>query len=46
MNLTSLWGQSRQSFSEFWEARDARERAMLAVAALVVTIGLAYLLLY
>ena len=45
MNLTSLWGQSRQSFSEFWAARDARERAMLAVAALVVTIGLAYLLL-
>ena len=45
MNLTSLWGQSRQSFSEFWAARDARERAMLAVAALVVTLGLIYALL-
>jgi general secretion pathway protein M len=45
MNLTSLWDQSRLSFSEFWAVRDARERAMLAVATLVVTIGLAYTLL-
>jgi len=45
MNLTGLLNQSRQSFSEFWAARDARERAMLAVAALVVIIGLAYALL-
>ena len=45
MNLTSLWDQSRLSFSEFWAVRDARERMMLAVAALVVTIGLAYTLL-
>jgi len=45
MNLTGLLYQSRQSFSEFWAARDARERAMLAVAALVVIIGLAYALL-
>jgi len=45
MSLTSLLGQSGQSFSEFWAVRDARERAMLAVAALVVTIGLAYSLL-
>lgn len=46
MNLTSLWDQSRQSFSEFWAVCDARERAMLAVAALVVIIGLAYSLLF
>jgi general secretion pathway protein M len=45
MNLTGLLDQSRQSFSEFWAARDARERAMLTVAALVVTFGLAYALL-
>jgi general secretion pathway protein M len=45
MNLTSLWDQSRQSFSEFWMARNARERAILAVAALVVAFGLAYVLL-
>ncbi len=45
MNLKALLGRSRLSFSEFWAARDARERAMLAVAALVVTFGLAYALL-
>jgi general secretion pathway protein M len=45
MNLTGLLNQSRQSFSEFWAVRDSRERAMLAVAALVVTVGLAYALL-
>lgn len=45
MNVTGQLGQSRQSFSEFWAVRDARERAMLAVAALVVTLGLAYTLL-
>lgn len=45
MNLTGLLNQSRQSFSEFWAVRDARERAMLAVAALVVTFGMAYALL-
>jgi general secretion pathway protein M len=45
MNLTALLNQSRQSFSEFWAVRDARERAMLAVAALIVTLGLAYALL-
>jgi general secretion pathway protein M len=45
MNLTGLLNQSRQSFSEFWAVRDARERAMLAAAALVVTFGLAYALL-
>lgn len=45
MNLAGLLNQSRQSFSEFWAARDARERVMLAVAALVVTVGMAYALL-
>jgi general secretion pathway protein M len=45
MNLANLLAQSRQSFSEFWAVRDARERAMLAMAALVVTFGLAYALL-
>lgn len=45
MNLAGLLNQSRQSFAEFWAVRDARERALLAVAALVVTFGLAYALL-
>jgi general secretion pathway protein M len=45
MNLTGLLDRSRLSFAEFWAARDARERAMLAVAALVVTLGLVYALL-
>ncbi|MEO8331566.1 MAG: type II secretion system protein M [Gallionella sp.] len=45
MNLTGVLGQSRQSFSEFWAVRDARERNMLGAAALVVTLGLAYSLL-
>lgn len=41
----SLFNQLRQSFSEFWAVRDARERTMLSVAALVVTMGLVYALL-
>jgi general secretion pathway protein M len=45
MNLKSVLDQSRQSFSEFWAVRDARERAMLAVAALAVALGLTYALL-
>ncbi len=45
MSLASLLEQSRQSSSEFWITRNARERAMLAVAALVVTFSLAYVLL-
>lgn len=45
MNLSSLFNQSRQSFSEFWAARDARERAMLAAAAIVVALYLIYALL-
>jgi general secretion pathway protein M len=45
MNLSDLLNRSSLSFSEFWAARDARERAMLAVAALVVAFGLAYAVL-
>lgn len=45
MNLGSLLNQSRQSLSEFWMARDARERAMLTVAAAAVALGLFYALL-
>ena len=45
MNLADLLNRSSLSFSEFWAARDARERAMLAAAALVVTFGLAYAVL-
>jgi general secretion pathway protein M len=45
MNLTGLLDKSRLSFSEFWTARDTRERAMLSAAALAVVLGLTYLLL-
>ncbi len=45
MNLTSLLNQSKQSLAEFWAARDARERMMLAVAAAAVALGLFYALL-
>ena len=45
MKLAALMLQSRQTFLEFWAARDARERAMLAIAALVVAFGLVYALL-
>ena len=45
MSLTSLFEQATQSFSEFWMARNTRERAMLAGAALVVAFSLAYVLL-
>lgn len=42
MSVNNLLNQSRQSFSEFWAARDARERAMLAAAAVVAVLGLIY----
>jgi len=45
MNLARLYGQAKLSFSEFWSVRDARERAMLVAAALVVMLGLTYALL-
>jgi len=45
MNLTGLLKQSEQSLAEFWAVRDARERAMLTAAAVVVLFGLIYALL-
>lgn len=45
MNLAGLLKLSSLSLSEFWSAREYRERTMLAAAALVVTFGLAYTLL-
>jgi general secretion pathway protein M len=45
MNLAALFHQSRQTFSEFWAQRDARERTMLAMAVLVVAFGIVYALL-
>src|SRR3989338_3902858 len=42
MSLNHLLNQSRQSFTEFWAARNARERAMLAAATAVVALGLIY----
>ena len=45
MNLTSLLNQPRQSLSEFWAVRDAREQAMLATAAVVIAFGVIYALL-
>ena len=45
MNLTGLMDRSRQSFSDFWAVRDARERAMFSTAAMAVVLGLTYLLL-
>ena len=47
MNLNGLMQRSRQSFSEFWGARDARERVVLAVAAVIAMFGLIFVsLLY
>lgn len=45
MNLAGLLDSSRLSLAEFWEVRDARERAMLSAAAAVVSFGLIYALL-
>lgn len=42
MNLTGLFKQSRQSLLEFWSARNARERGMLATASVVVVLALTY----
>ncbi len=43
--MNSLLKLSRQSLSEFWAAREARERAMLVVAVVVIAFGLIYALL-
>jgi general secretion pathway protein M len=45
MNTNGLTAQYRQSFSEFWAVRDARERMMLVTAALFVVFGLVYAIL-
>jgi len=45
VNLTGILDRSGQSFSTFWAARNSRERTMLMVAALVVSLGLYYALL-
>lgn len=45
MNPASSLQLFKQSLSEFWAARDARERTMLAAAAAVVMLGLIYALL-
>jgi general secretion pathway protein M len=42
MNFTATLNRSTQSLSEFWSARNARERVMLAAAAVVVLFGLVY----
>lgn len=42
MSLNNLLNQSRQSFTEFWAARNVRERAMLAAATAVVALALIY----
>jgi general secretion pathway protein M len=42
---TSRAGGMKQSFSTFWNARNKRERNMLAIAAAVVVLGLLYALL-
>ena len=45
MNLTGLLDRSRQSLSEFWTERDARERATLTAGAMALALGITYLLL-
>jgi general secretion pathway protein M len=46
MNLADLISRYRQAFSEFWEARNVRERTLLALAAMVVAFGLVYSVLF
>jgi len=45
MKQTSLINRSKQSFSEFWTVRDARERIMLTAAAAVIVLALTHTLL-
>jgi general secretion pathway protein M len=45
MNQAGILDRLSLSFSAFWAVRDARERTMLGVAAMVVAFGLAYALL-
>lgn len=41
----NLLSRSKQTFGEFWAARDARERALLVTAAVAIVLGLTYALL-
>lgn len=43
--MNSLLNRSRQQLSGFWAVRDARERAMLVAAAVVIASGVIYALL-
>jgi len=45
MSLSNTLNRSVQSWSEFWNARNARERMLLASAAVVMVLGLFYALL-
>ena len=45
MNLPALLRELKQSLSEFWAAREARERAMLTAGGFVVVLGVIYALL-
>ncbi|OGB27670.1 MAG: general secretion pathway protein GspM [Burkholderiales bacterium RIFCSPLOWO2_02_FULL_57_36] len=45
MNLTSRLNEMTQPLSAFWSVRNARERALLAAAMIVIVLGLIYLLL-
>jgi general secretion pathway protein M len=45
MKLPNTMNRLGQSLSEFWNARNGRERALLAGAASLVTLGLIYTLL-
>jgi type II secretory pathway component PulM len=44
MKLPNTMNRLGQSLSEFWNARNGRERALLAGAASLVTLGLIYTL--
>ena len=46
MNLNGFMERSSQSFSQFWAARDARERVILAVAAALAMSGLIFAALF
>jgi general secretion pathway protein M len=45
MNLASRLNGLKQPLSAFWNARNARERMLLAAAVIVIALGLIYLLL-
>jgi len=45
MNLPAAIQLSRQAFAAFWAKRDARERALLSIAALVVAFAVIYAIL-